>query len=174
MTALPSTTNVGGSCLPERKITLRFARFGAVCMHCVAPTNTGGSSTSVTVPEPQCNNYNDKLRLRKPVVPSFNPKNLKSGLHHRSFSATTQGSLSSKGCAVLAAFDGLCLNDTVDDCPTTKYRNKFRRLFSTSEMPPTPVLAPTRKEPEIPAFSDLDCDTITPSSESMSPPPLDL
>jgi len=172
MTALPSPP-VGVSCLPERKITLRFARFGAVCMHCITPTNSGGPTTTTTVKDPQnTTTCNEKVR-RKPVVSSFNSKPKPTG-HRRCFSATSQGSLSSKGCAALAAFEALCLSDGLDDSVSPPPRRKFKSMFST-EMPPTPVLGPTtRKEPDIPAFNDLDCDTTTPSSECMSPPPLDL
>lgn len=163
MTSLPSHS-AGASCLPEKKITLRFARFGAVCMHCVQPSNSGGPSTTVAEPQTSV----EKARQRKPVTSK--PK----GGHRRCFSATSQGMLSSKGCAVLSAFDALTLSDANDDSEIASRTRKYRRLVST-EMPPTPVLGPTiRQEPDIPAFRDLDCDTMTPSSESITPPPLDL
>jgi len=163
MTALP----VPPSVLPERKITLRFARFGAVCMHCVPGLSSGGSSS--TMPDPPTNV--DKARVRKPLSSSSNK--LKNG-HRRCFSATSQGMHTSKECAVLSAFESLTLGGAKDESPLMSPNTKFRRLVST-EMPPTPLLGPTiRKEPEIPAFSDLDCDTLTPSSECISPPPMEL
>jgi len=168
VSSLPPSS-VAVSCLPERKISLRFARFGAVCMHCVQQSNTGGScstsSFATCAPEPP--NNVDKLRVRKPV-----PSNSKcKSYHRRCFSASSQGMLSSKGCAALAAFENLTLADSSDESPSKSA--SFKSLLSP-DMPPTPVLGPTIVFKEPPVFSELDCDTVTPSSECMSPPPLDL
>jgi len=173
MTALPASVGPAGtSCLPERKFSLHFARFGAVCMHCVPNTGSGGSSgnnssVSKSLPEPP--NSFDKLRLRKPVSSSSNSKY--KGYHRRSYSTNSQGMLSSRGCAALAAFENLSLGDNDDD--SFPRSSSFKRLVST-EIPPTPILGPTVVGKEPPVFGDLDCDTVTPSSESISPPPLDL